>query len=233
MTKNIKEKIELKVQKREALGSGLGELRKQGMVPGVLYGKGLDSISVQVNEKDLGKTLKRAGESTLVYLNLDGSEYPTIIHDVVRDPVRSHILHVDFYKVRLDEKIKAMVPIEFDGESPAVKDLGGILVKNINELEVEGLPQNLPHEIKVDIAKLVNIGDTLCVKDIKLSSDIKLTANAEDIIALVQAPKTEEQLQKELEQSTVSVEDVEEIKKEKEEEPAEETTEAPVEDKKE
>ena len=220
MTHQKTAKIELNAQKRELLGSKVSQLRNEGIIPAILYGKSFEAIPLQIPLRDFSKVLKEAGESTLVYLNVDGESYPTIIHDVTLDPLRDTVLHADFYKVRLDEKIKAMVPVEYVGEAPAVTDLKGIFVRNINELEVEALPQNLPHSIKVDISNMQNFGDQVMVKDIKLESDIILTANADDIIALVQEPISEEQLQKELE-STSSIEQVEEIKKEKEEEPTE------------
>ncbi len=219
-----RQKIELNASKRTVVGGGLGKLRNNGYVPGILYGKGFESVPLQVSVKDFNKALESAGESTLVYLNVDGQVYPTIIHDVAREPVKDGILHADFYKVRLDEKIKAMVPVVFEGEAPAVKDLGGIFIRNINELEVEALPQNLPHELTIDISRLKAFGDQILVKDIKLPENVELTANPEDIIATVQEPISEEELKAQLEAPTTAVEEVEEIKKEKpEEEPAEET----------
>src|SRR3989344_470744 len=132
-------KIELNAQKREILGSKVSQLRKSGYVPAVLYGKGQESIPLQVLVKDFKKAFELAGESTLVFLNIDGQAYPIIIHDIAKDAISDEILHADFYKVSLDEKIKAKVAVVFQGESPAVKDLGGIFVRNINELEIEAL----------------------------------------------------------------------------------------------
>ncbi|KKT28255.1 MAG: hypothetical protein A3F50_02200 [Candidatus Yanofskybacteria bacterium RIFCSPHIGHO2_12_FULL_44_29b] len=217
--KTHNQKVELDAQVRAVLGSGVKALRRQGVLPGVLYGKGLESINLQIPLKDFSGVLKSAGESTLVYLNLDGKTYPTIIHDVVYDPVTDEVLHADFYKVRLDEKIKAMVQASFVGESPAVRDLGGIFIRNVNELEVEALPQDLPHEITVDISNLKNFGDQILVKDIKLESGVKLTASEDEIVGTVQEPITQEQLEKELETKT-SIEDVEVIEKKKPEDEA-------------
>src|SRR3989338_1356986 len=128
-------KIQLEAQKRETIGSGLNKLRESGYIPAVLYGKDQESLSLQIPIKDFGKVFKEAGESTLVYVNLDGKAYPTIIHDVAKDPVTDDILHTDFYKVSLDEKIKTNIPVVFIGESAAVKDLGGVFIRNVNELE--------------------------------------------------------------------------------------------------
>jgi len=216
------QKIELNAQKREVIGSGLNNLRKSGYLPAVLYGKGQESIPLQIPVKDFKKAFELAGESTLIFINVGDQAYPTIIHDIARDAVSDDILHADFYKVRLDEKIKAKIAVVFQGESPAVRDLGGIFVRNINELETEAFPQDLPHEIVVDISSLKNIGDQILVKDLKLDSKLKVIAEAEEIIATAQEPMSEEELEKALEAPTTTVEDVEVIKKEKEEEVPEE-----------
>ena len=219
-----RQKIELNAQKRDIIGRGLNKLRESGYLPAVLYGKGQENLSLQIPVRDFNKAFQSAGESTLVYLSVDGQAYPTIIHDVSRDPLKDFILHADFYKVRLDEKIKTKVPVVFEGEAPAVKELLGIFVRNVNELEVEALPQNLPHEIIIDISTLKAFGDQILIKNIKVDGDFQIIADAEEIVATVQEPISEEELKAELEAPTTAVEDVEEIKKEKKEEelPAEE-----------
>lgn len=222
----VSQKIELNAENRKVLGGGVRKLRRDGYIPAILYGKGQEPLPLQISLKDFNKTFKIAGESTLVYIGVDSQSYPTIIHDVARDPLTNGILHADFYKVRLDEKIKAGVPVVFVGESPAVKDLGGIFVRNVNELEVEALPQNLPHELTIDISVLKNFGDKITVGDLKqsLGSLAELTATDDDaIISAVQEPISEEELKASLEEPTTGVEDVEVIKKEKPEEVAEET----------
>src|SRR3990167_4806171 len=220
------QKIELNAQKREVIGSGLNNLRKSGYLPAILYGKNQESIPLQIPTKDFKKVFEVAGESTLIFINVDSQSYPTIIHDIARDAVSDDILHADFYKVRLDEKIKAKVAVVFRGESPAVRDFGGIFVRNINELEIEAFPQDLPHEVVVDMSSLKNIGDQILVKDLKLDPKLKITAEAEEIIATAQEPMSEAELEKALEAPTATIEDVEVIKKEKEEEIPEEGTEA-------
>ena len=215
-------KIELNAQKREIIGSGLNNLRRSGYMPAVLYGKGQESIPLQIPVKNFRRAFELAGESTLIFINVDGLSYPTIIHDVAKDAVSDDILHADFYKVRLDEKIKAKVAVVFQGESPATRDLGGIFVRNINELEIEAFPQDLPHEIVVDMSSLKNIGDQILVKDLKLDAKLKIMGEAEEIVATAQEPMSEAELEKALEAPTTTVEDVEVIKKEKEEEVPEE-----------
>lgn len=219
------QKIELNAQKREVVGSGLNALRKSGYLPAVLYGKNQESILLQIPIKDFHKAFESAGESTLIFINVNGQIFPTIIHDIAKDAVSDDILHADFYKVRLDEKIKAKVAVVFQGESSAVKDFGGIFVRNMNELEIEAFPQDLPHEIIVDISSLKNIGEQILVENLKLDPKLKIIAEAQEIVATVQEPMSEAELEKALEAPTSTVEDVEVIKKEKEEEVPEEGTE--------
>ena len=175
--------------------------------------------------KELERVYAEAGESTVVYLNVNGQDHPTIIHDIVRDALSDKFLHADFYKVRLDEKIHAKIQLNFIGESPAVKGLSGILVKNMSEIEVEGFPQDLPHQIDVDISDMAELRSHIQIKDLPISSKLEVKAEPEAIVALIQEPISEEELKAQLEAPTVAApEEVEVIKKEKpEEEPAEET----------
>lgn len=217
------QKIELQAEVRTLMGGQVASLRRSGFVPAVLYGKGQEPISLQVPQKNFAKIYKEAGESTLVYINVGGKTYPTIIHDVARHPHSNDVIHADFYKVNLDEKIKTMVPVVFTGEAPAVKDLKGIFVRNINELEVEALPTDLPHEISIDISSLAKFGDQILLKELKLAKGVTVTGEPDTIVATVQEPISEEELKKDLE-TTVSVDDVKIVEKEKKEEVVDEET---------
>lgn len=218
------QKIELQAEPRNITGRQVKSLRRAGFVPAVIYGRGFESVPIQVPLKDFERVYTEAGESTVVYLNVGGQDYPTIIHEVVRDAVSDAYLHADFYKVRLDEKISAKIHLNFIGESPAVKELGGILVKNISEVEVSGFPQDLPHQIDVDISGLAEFKSHVQIKDLSVSAKLEIKANPEVIVALIQEPISEEELKAQLEAPvTGTTEDVEIIKKEKpEEEPGEE-----------
>ena len=234
MKQNHPQKIELKATRREITGRAVKHLRNEGILPAVVYGKGQESISLQVPMKEFEKTLKQAGESTLVYVQVDdGAAIPTIINDVTRDSLTDDIIHADFYKVNLSEKIKTNVPVVFIGEAPAVVELKGIFVRNVNEMEVEALPQDLPHEISVDISVLKNFGDQVLLKDINLGPKIKLIGDDNEIVATVQEPMSEEELKAQLEAPTTDISAVELEKKEKEEgeeaeAPAEEGEAAPA-----
>lgn len=220
-------KIELNAQLRTVMGSKVKQIREDGFIPAVLYGKGQDPIALQVPNKDFNKTFKAAGESTLVYVSVDGETYPTIIHDIARHPASDAIIHADFYKVNLSEKIKTKVPVVFSGESAAVKE-GGILIRNINELEVEALPQDLPHEISVDISSLVAFGDQVLIKDIKLGDKVQVHGLPDDIIATIQAPISEEALAASLETAGETIDDVKIVEKEKKADEVLDEAEAPA-----
>ncbi|MBI2626970.1 MAG: 50S ribosomal protein L25 [Parcubacteria group bacterium] len=212
------EKIELNSEQRD-INLNTNSLRKTGLLPGIIYGHDFKNIPLKVLTKDFEKVYKKAGESSLISLKINENFYPVIIHEVQHEAIRNAPIHVDFYKVRMDEKINAPVKLIFIGESPAVKELGGILVRIIDEVEVKALPIDLPHELTVDISKLKNFGDSLLIKDILIPKNVEIAIDLETTIAKVQAPRAEEK-----EEETVATpEEVEIIKKEKkEEEPSEE-----------
>jgi len=206
--------LALDAQPRTITGRAVSRLRDDGLIPATLYGKGHDPISLQLSIRDFEKVYRSAGASSLVSIRVGDSSYPTIIHEVARDPKSGSIIHADFFRVRMDEEITSHVPVVFVGSSPAVADAGGILVRLVNELEVSALPGNLPHEISVDISKLIAIGDRITIGDIQITG-VKFSADNDDALVTVQEPKSEEELAEELAAPTTDVSAVEEIKKEK------------------
>ncbi len=207
--------LELTAENRTITGRAVRALRRQNILPAVIYGHGFKAMPIQVDVIQFKKVYSKAGESTMVYVMLNGQKHPAIIQDLVMDPISDEFIHADFHKVRLDEKITATVPLVFTGVSVAIKDLKGILVKNIDKVEVIGLPQDLPHEITVDIGVLVNFQSHVLLKDLIKSDKITIKGNIDEIVALVQQPISEDELKKQLEVSTGSAEEVELIKKEK------------------
>lgn len=185
---------ELKATSRPELGRKASALRRAGFLPAVLYGEGVSSQSITIPNKEFEKALKEAGESTLVQLEVGGKQYNVLIHDIAYDPLRGTPTHADFYAVRMDKVIRTKVAIMYIGESPAVKNEGGILVKIHQELEIEALPQNLPHELRADLSHLVALETRLRVKDILLPTGVKVLADPEDILVLVETPRSEEEL---------------------------------------
>ena len=185
---------ELKAKPRKELGKKVESLRRGGLLPAVLYGEGVASQPVSVSYADFDKVYRQASESALLKLNLDGKPFNVLIYDKKKDPLSDKFIHADFYAVRMDKEIKAKIPLRFMGESSAVKNEGGILVKVLQEVEVESLPQDLPHEINIDLSGLSQIGARLLVKEILLPRGVKILADTEGTVVLIEAPRSEEEL---------------------------------------
>lgn len=211
--------INLLAKIRKDMGKKTFALREKGILPGILYGPKIEkSFPVEVDLKEFEIVYQQAGESSLVQLSVDQKKFLVLIYDRKADPITGTIIHVDFYQPKLDEEIIAIVPLIFEGEALACKDLSGTLVKNIHEVEVRALPQNLPHEIKVNIEKLKTFEDSILIKDLIISKDVKILKDAEEAVALVSSPKDiEEELEKPIEEKVDEVEKVEKEKKEEEE----------------
>lgn len=208
---------ELKAQVRKELGKKVKALRRAGFLPAVLYGEGVPSRPIAVPHKDFEKVYREAGESTLVKLELEDKPFNVLVYDVKKDIISGILLHADFYAVRMDKEIRTKIHIEFLGESPAAKNEGGILVKVLQDIEVEALPQDLPHELKADLASLSLIGSRLLVKDIFLPKGVKILADPEEVVVLVEAPRSEEELtalkEKTVAEAPVEVKTEQELKK--------------------
>jgi large subunit ribosomal protein L25 len=210
--------LTLKADQRKEKGRKVAFLRKKSQIPAVLYGPALSTLSVSVGEKEFNKVYQEAGASSLLNLHAQGKAIPVLIHDVQRDPVSSKVIHVDFYQPPLDKKIEITVPIVFEGEAPAVKELEGTLIQNIHEVEVFALPQDLPHEITVAVAKLVTFADYILIKNLEVPSGVQVLNDQEAIIAqVVPAEKVEEELAKPAEENVEDVKVVKEEKKQKDE----------------
>ncbi len=184
----------IKVKIREK--GGVNQLRQDGFIPGVVYGRGVENTNVVVETPVLEKVLQKSGESTLLELTIEGGKSKhVLIQDVQRDPVKDNLTHVDFLEVSLDRKIKAEIPLHFIGDSPAIKELGGILIKGVQQVEVEALPQNLPHNIEIDISSIKTFEDYITVADLKISNNVKILVSEETILASVVPPRSEEELE--------------------------------------
>ncbi len=211
--------ITLSAKIRKDLGRKNNSLRDQGMIPAVVYGPGEKNISLELNYADFQKVFKEAGESSLIELKVEGEKEKklVLVHEIQKDPVSDKFIHIDFFQASLKEETEVMIPLVFEGEAPAVKDLGGTLVKNFSEIEVKALPQNLPHEIKIDISGLKNFGDHILIKDIKLPNGVTILKKSDEIVVSVPQPvNVEEELAKEIEEKVEDVEKVEKPKKEEE-----------------
>ncbi|MEK7103749.1 MAG: 50S ribosomal protein L25 [Patescibacteria group bacterium] len=217
------ETITLTAQQRTITGKKLAVLRAQKLVPAVLYGHKVENKLLSVPVVAFDKTYEKAGESALVDLAIDGgAPVKVLIHDVSRNPVKGFVEHVDFYQVNMKEKLETEIPLVFVGESKAVKELGGTLVKSIEELEVRCLPSDLVHEITVDISSLATFDDVIKVKDIVLPAGMEALDDGEEVLISVAEPASEEELAALDEKPVEDVSAVEVEKKGKDEEEGDE-----------
>lgn len=199
----------------------LDSIRKAGKIPAVFYGKKEASTPISIPKIDFLKIWKEAGESSVITLETPKGVKESLINDVDLDPITGIPRHADFYVFEKGHKVEVELPIEFIGVSPAVKDLGGVLVKVLHKLKVEAMPKDLPHSIQIDLSPLVNFDDQVIAKDIKLSDGVELKEQPEEVIILVSAPREE----KEEEPAPIDLSQIE-VEKKGKEEPEEETNDA-------
>jgi len=187
--------MEIKVKQRTILGKKVKNLRRQGFIPAELFGHGIKNEHLTVPAKEFLKIYKEAGETSMIELiKENGEKVPVFIANIQRHPISGEFLTVDFHQVKKGEKIKTKIPIEFIGESPAVKT-GGILVKALNELEIEALPQNIPHKFEINLEILENIHQNIRVKDLKTPPGVKIITDPETtIVTVTESRKTEEEI---------------------------------------
>lgn len=185
--------ISLTVAKRST-DEKVKHLRKAGQVPGVIYGNKMPNTSIKCSMKELRSVFIKAGESTLVEVEIDGQKVPSLIHAVSFEPVSGAFEHVDFYAVDMSKKVTTHVPVVLTGESPAVKDQGGVLVTVHSTITVTCLPKDLPHNITIDIGSLAAFRDSITVATIKAPAGVTIDDAPETVIVTVQEPRKEEEI---------------------------------------
>jgi len=168
---------------RTVHGNSLRKLRKQGILPAVLFSKDIESISLQFNYLQFLRTYKEVGKSHVLDVMVDSKAYPCIVNSLDIHPVTGKLRHVDLLLVNLKRKVIATVPINFIGEAPAVKEYAAVLMTPLQEIEVEALPDNLPAAIDVDLNKLVSLTDSIRVQDLPTSSDYEIVTDQDTILA--------------------------------------------------
>ena len=175
--------LALEVKQRDAWDSA-DELRKSGSVPAVFYGPKQDATPIAIDARKLEHIWKEAGETTIITLRGVGEDKDTLIHDAQFHPVTSRLLHVDFYVLEKGKKVKIKIPLEFTGLAPAEKQ-GHIIVKALHEIEIEVAPQELPHNLPVDLSILADVGNHIRASGIKLPPSATLITHADEIVASV------------------------------------------------
>ena len=188
------EKVVLKAERRDVVGKQVKALRRAGKLPAVVYGRHTEPIRISLDSHVASLTLGRLTSSSLVTIQLDGDEYPALVREKQRDYIKNRVLHVDFLTVSLTENIRATVSIHLFGVSAAVKDFNAVLVNNLESLEVECLPTDLPERIELDISVLAHPGDGIRVRDVSVSDKIRVLDDPDTMVVVATFAKVEEEV---------------------------------------
>lgn len=189
------DKIVLPVTSRQIVGKKVRELREKGSIPAVVYGHDVASTAIEIAERDLTKAYSEAGSSKIIGIKIDDNRQKNaIFQDVQQDSLTGRFLHADLFIVRMDEKIRTEVPLRYVGESTAVYQQEGTLVKNMEEVEVEALPADLPEVIEVDISILDDFEKSIHVRDLVVAEGVTIMAEEEELVVKVDPPRSDEEL---------------------------------------
>ena len=212
------EGIALKATARDIVGKKTRFLRREGVTPTHLFGHNLKSLALQCNTDELKHVIAQVGTTALFDLGIDGEKRPrkVLIREIQNDPLGRQILHVDFYQIKMTEKLKVEVPLVLGGEAPAMKVKGRSLQHSLTSLNIECLPDKLPHEIEVDLSPLAELGQAIHVNDLGLSTDITVTNDPGQLIV-----KVSETAAARAEEEVAAAEEAAPLEAEPEEQPAE------------
>lgn len=217
------ETIVLEAAKREQTGKEVRHLRAEGIIPGVLYGPTFDAINLQVEWAKLRPVLMEAGGSQIIQINLEGEEYNALVRHVQRAPLRGDVLHIDFYRVRMDVAIRTEVPIALVGNADHLEDLGGVLIHEMNSVEVECLPGDLPAEVQIDISGLAEVGDSILASALPELPGVTYHVDPGDVVVATTYLQRAEEEEEEEEEILEEGDEPELIRRREEEEEGDET----------
>lgn len=186
------EKNTIEAVKRSVTGKKVGVLRREGKLPGVIYGHNFETMAILMDLKDATKVLNAATSSSIVSVKIDGKDHAALVREKQRDYIRNQYIHIDFQAVSQTETIRTKVGIVITGLAPAVKDFNGIVVEGLDSIEVEALPKDLPERFTIDISGLANIGDSIHVSDIAVPENVTFLTSPEELVILITAPAAEE-----------------------------------------
>ena len=219
-------KINLTAQPRDSKNKPKS-LRKEGFIPAVIYGDKVKSQSLKISQRDFIQAYRKAGLSNFIDLMIDkNNPVKVLVHEVQKEPLTGNYIHVDFYQIRMDKEITTEVPLKFTGESKAVKEKEGVLIKNITGLKITCLPKDLPASIEVDISPLETFEDTIYIKNLKIGKELQVDAESDEVVITVDPPRSEEELEALKEEVEADVDEVEVTTEKKEEKEGEEGEEA-------
>ncbi len=211
------DKYVIQATKRDVIGKKVGVLRREGKLPGVIYGHKFDAMPILMDAKTTTKILNSVTSSSIVTLVIDGKEQAALVRERQMDYIRNQFLHVDFQAVSQTEKIRAKVGVVLTGLAPAIKDFNGVVVEGLDAIEVEALPKDLPERFVIDLSKLAAIGDAIYVKDIEVPANVEIVEDVEAMLVLITSPAAEEVEVATGEGDVVEPEVIERGKKEEEE----------------
>lgn len=187
------ERIVLNANRRDVIGKQVKALRREGKLPAVIYGHGVEPTAITLNAHDTNKVLSSVGASTLITIDLDGEEYSVLVRDRQHHVLRRHLLHVDFQALSMTETVHATVAVVLgEEEAPAVKSYGAMIITGVESLEIECLPSDLVDRVVVDISGLESIGDSILVKDLPVPDGITILDDPETMVVVATAPAVEE-----------------------------------------
>jgi large subunit ribosomal protein L25 len=193
------EKYVLEAHKRDIIGKKVKALRREGKLPAVIYGRGVEPQAITLDKKEARQTLKVIGANTLVTVKIGKEEHLALVRDIQREVIMQDLLHIDFQEVSLEEKITTTVPIAVEGEAPAVKEYNAVLTPGLIELEIEAKAKDLPDSITVDVSSLMEIGDNILVKDLKVPAEVTVLDDPDELV-YVAAAQTLMELEEEVEE---------------------------------
>jgi large subunit ribosomal protein L25 len=184
----------LRVERRTLLGKKVSQLRRRGVLPAVIFGQG-DSVPVQTDAHQFALGYRKWGHTTLITIEGVDGDIPALVDGVSRDPRTGRLLHADFMRVSLTEKVNAEVPLQFVGESGAVKNLSAVLLHALAQIEVEAFPQDIPHRIEVDLSPLETMEDEIHVRDLVVdSSKVRIINEPDELVVKVVPQRAEEEI---------------------------------------
>jgi large subunit ribosomal protein L25 len=215
------EAIQLSATKRAVRGKQVGQLRRAGHLPGVLYGPGVEPLPIQLDGREAARVLRKVHGAQLIDLTVDGQTRKVLVHDLQRDAIRGDYLHADFYAVDMSRPIRVRIPVTLVGASYAVNSLSGVLVRGLQELEIECLPADLIVSVEADLSELKEIGNALYVKNLYTPKTVKVLSDPDEMIVRVTYQAKEEDLSAPVEAVSAEVEVIEKGKIEEEGEEAE------------
>jgi len=200
------ERVELRADTRATRGKKVKRLRAENLIPAVVYGPDMDAAPIQIGERSLFVALQEAGSTALIDLFIDDKTPPHVVlaREIQRDPLTSRVQHVDFYTVRLTEKVKTMPRIEFVGSSPLAEGGRGVVVTSMTEVEVECLPTDLISSITVDLSVLKEWDDNVLVGDLPVPPAVTILADPREVVVSVVPTRME--IEEEIEEVEVEVE---------------------------